>query len=554
MAQAEQADFRFSDHLELIAQMSRDFVSAPDIEAALMSALQRIVVHVGAEGGALFLNEPENGGLICHASFGPVNIVGLVVPAGQGIVGRSVLDNRAEIVRDTQADPSFFQGADQSSGFVTRSILCAPMSVKDERLGAIELVNKRGARPFFAEADLAMLEALAGAAALAIVNARMSARLVEQERFKRELELASEIQRSLLPIARPLPFPVAGANRPARTVSGDFYDFLELPDGGIAFCIGDVSGKGMDASLLMAKTASLFRYLGKSVRSPAALLQAINSELCETNARGMFVTMAAGLLNPNTGRVRLANAGHEPPLLSDPMGGFISYPADSPPLGILDDGFAPGEIDILLGEGALFLFSDGVTESLDENGKPLGAEGVQRLILATAEADPKGRVDAVLDHIAVSGSAHDDLTLVAIASRMPVASLVVPAKADQLKLVRALIDQAARNMEFSERAAADVVLAVDEACQNIIRHAYGPDETGDIRVSVWHNPGTMVVELRDFAAPIDPSKVRPRDLDDIRPGGLGTYLMASVMDRIEYLPPPGGKGNLLRMTKAILKE
>src|SRR6185295_16982140 len=132
-----------------------------------------------------------------------------------------------------------------------------------------------------------------------ISNARLADQLVEQERIKRELELASEIQRSLLPQADET-LPIFGINRPIREVSGDFYDFFELPDGTVAFCLGDVSGKGMNAALLMAKTASLFRCLGKTIRDPARLLTILNREVQETASRGMFVTMIAGLYEPST--------------------------------------------------------------------------------------------------------------------------------------------------------------------------------------------------------------------------------------------------------------
>ena len=106
--------------------------------------------------------------------------------------------------------------------------------------------------------------------------------------------------------------------RPIQEVSGDFYDHFELPDGTIAFAIGDVSGKGLNASLLMAQTASLFRCLGKTMRDPARLMSILNREICETVSRGMFVTMVAGLYDPATGQLRFANAGHLPPLVRRP--------------------------------------------------------------------------------------------------------------------------------------------------------------------------------------------------------------------------------------------
>src|SRR6185436_14590906 len=138
---------------------------------------------------------------------------------------------------------------------------------------------------------------------------------------------ASEIQKSLLPPADP-DLPIQGINRPIREVSGDFYDYFALPDGVIAFCLGDVSGKGMNAALLMAKTASLFRCLGKTIRAPARLLSILNREICETTSSGML---------------RFANAGHLPPIVRKPHTGFRSFEASAPPLGILREAIFPEE-------------------------------------------------------------------------------------------------------------------------------------------------------------------------------------------------------------------
>ena len=181
---------------------------------------------------------------------------------------------------DVAKDPHFSQTMDAQSGFVTRSILCAPMRLSDRAIGAIEVINRRGGDGRFAESDAHLLQVLASSAALAIANARMAESLVEHERVRRELELAAEIQRTLLPSPRPDPFPVCGVNIPARTVSGDFYDIVPLEGSRIAFCLGDVAGKGMNAALLMAKTASLYRCLAKTTESPGALLAALDREIC----------------------------------------------------------------------------------------------------------------------------------------------------------------------------------------------------------------------------------------------------------------------------------
>jgi len=265
-----------TDHLELVALIGRTFAHSMDIGETLEFALGRITEYVGAAAGALFLLAEDGTVLRCRASCGATDITGITMKPDEGIVGRCVQSNKGELVDDVENDPSFYDKVDKETGFTTRSILCAPMTVQDQRLGAIELINKRSADRLFTQSDLNLLEALSSSAALAILNARMAEALVEQERVRRELELAAEIQRNLLPAAEKPSFPIHGVNYPARTVSGDFYDFFVLDDGRICFTLGDVSGKGINAALLMAKTASLFRCLGKTIHEPGRLLSVIN--------------------------------------------------------------------------------------------------------------------------------------------------------------------------------------------------------------------------------------------------------------------------------------
>ena len=555
-----------SDPLELLADMSLDFAASRDIEKTLMRAIERITRHVGAAGGALFLLDEAGETLRCQASVGATEITGLTLKSDEGIVGRCVRENAGEIVRDVAADPNFQKSVDDRTGFTTRSILCAPMSVKDQRIGAIELVNKLGGDGLFAEADLYLLQALSASAALAVLNARMAEALVEQERVRRELELAAEIQRSLLPESRPGTYPIHGVNVPARTVSGDFYDFFPAGDGRICFNLGDVSGKGMNAALLMAKTASLYRCLGKTEHGPGRLLGRINDEICETATRGMFVTMVGGIYDPASGLVRLANAGHEPPLHHAPGGGFRALPAGAPPLGIapLADG-AEGvpEIELWLDGGALYVFTDGVTEGTLEDGSPLGVDGMKALIEENGSLPADERLRAVVGPLLrEEGSLHDDVTILVIddadgaARRLTgggekIIEFSFPSQAGQLKKVRAKVRDTARLCGFGADAVQDIVLAVDEACQNIIRHAYGGSAEGEIVIEICRAGGDFVILLRDFAEPTDVGTVKPRDLDDVRPGGLGTHFMAEVMDRVEFLTPPEGGGNLLRMVKRI---
>jgi sigma-B regulation protein RsbU (phosphoserine phosphatase) len=129
-----------------------------------------------------------------------------------------------------------------------------------------------------------------------------------------------------------------------------------------------------------------------------------------------------------------------------------------------------------------------------------------------------------------------------------------PARADQLADARSAVREALAGYGLPEEPAGDVVMAIDEACQNVIRHAYGDRAEGDIVLELGIEAGVLTATLRDFAPPVSPDCMQPRDLDEVRPGGLGTHFMFEVMDEVGFVePPPAGGGNLLRMVKRIVR-
>jgi len=404
-------------HLQLLSTITQEFASSLDLDETLRHSATRIRQFLDAEASSLFLLEGDS--LVCRACSGPIDITGLRLAVDQGIVGKTIRDKAPRMVRDAQTDPDFAQSVDQSTGFVTRSILSVPLRVKQTCIGALELINRAGGDGLFDQRDMELLMALAASAALAIHNARMSAQLLEQARMRHELALARVIQSSLLPTPMTPPCCIAGLNIPAREVSGDFFDFMPLGDGRIAFNIADVAGKGMDAALLMAKASSLLRCLGKQLTRPDELLARVNDELCETATRGKFITLVAGVLNTGSGTVTLANAGHQPPLLHRGGSEFIEITASSPPIGVLP-GLSFPSTELSLRDGALYLFTDGLTEATDSDGEPVEVAGVQRHIENFAALEKQQRLQAIADAItAISEHQHDDITLLVLESSRP---------------------------------------------------------------------------------------------------------------------------------------
>lgn len=561
VAPAARADPAGPDYFALFAELIEDF-ARQDIGVSMVAALRKIAAAMDAESASLFLLEgaPDDpqARLVCRACVGPSDITGAALPVGSGIVGRAVQTNEPQLVADTRQDPDFVPPSPQMQ-YSVRSILCAPLSVRGERLGAVEVINRRNGEQLFNERDCEALATLANAAALALVNARLTRDQVEQARTRRELELAASVQRNLLPPDTAGQDYVQGINLPARGVSGDFYDVLPLPGGRIAFALADVSGKGMNAALVAVKAATLFHSYAKEMRKPGKLLARIGTELRETLHRGMFVTMVVGLYDPRSHRLRFSNAGHEPPLWRDREGRYHAYPAQEPPLGIVAPaGGVYPEVELQLDGGALYLYSDGCTEARDAEGRMLGQAGLQELIDRYAGLDSAARLQAVAAALAPEGAElRDDITLLVVEGRRPrrARGLLLrqefAADPGQLKVIRRLLAETAQRAGMEAEAAGELVLAVDEACQNIIRHGYHGRHDGRIEMCVRRDAEQLTVELVDDAPPVKPEECHGRSLDEPRPGGLGTYFMSALTDRVRYLRPPPGAGNRLALSKRL---
>jgi len=229
----------------------------------------------------------------------------------------------------------------------------------------------------------------------------------------KELELAREIQRSLLPDVNGVDSCICGMNISAKEVSGDFYDFFTLDDGRIYFNLADVSGKGMNAALLMVKSSSLFHCLGKTIKDPVQLMNIINAELFETSTRGMFVTMVGGIYTPETGDVTLVNAGHQPVIyIKD--NSLNEIEADAPPLGILPNiGLSATTFNIK--DGFMFIYTDGLPELYDK-ADPGSSTHEMITLFNKIKSLPRGdRIKMVTSELKrYEKIMHDDLTILLI--------------------------------------------------------------------------------------------------------------------------------------------
>lgn len=395
----------FRDDIEFLAAFSQFFAVSRDLKATLETALAGIVQGVQAASGALYLLDQDAAELVCRTAVGPQDIRGTRASPDEGIIGRCLRRNALESV---DGDAST-----HTLGPRVGATLCAPLAADGRPFGVIQVTSDRANRGFTTR-DTNLLQIMANSAALAVANARKAEELVRQEAMEREVHLAAEIQRSLLPQPNQHYLPIHGYNRPVRLVSGDFFDYFPLSDQRIPFALGDVSGKGINAALLMSKAASLFRCLGKRSDDPALILSILNKEIHETSSRGMFVTMVAGTYDPGTGLLRFANAGHEPPLWRKRDRSYQTFPAEAPPLGIVPDmEFWTTEIE--LDGGEFYIFSDGLTEFRYGDEEELGVDGLIQMVESLADLPLAERLKALLGALDHEGwELRDDLTVLAI--------------------------------------------------------------------------------------------------------------------------------------------
>jgi len=300
-------------------------------------------------------------------------------------------------------------------------LLWAPMMAREACLGGVWL-TRAAEDAVFTASDLKLLTALATQAAAFLDNARLHQRALAQERLEQELRLAYEVQARLMPRGTPVMenWSVAGFWRPAREVSGDFYDLLPLGDA-LGVVVADVADKGMPAALFMAVTRSLLRAAAGGGRSPAQTIADTNRLAALDAADGMFVTLWYGVLRPD-GEVRYVNAGHNPPIVVRADGRVERLPRT----GILvgwDADARFGEAAVALAPGDLLVaFTDGVTEARDPSGREFGEGRLLDIVTAQRHADAQEVLAAVrtaLDAFVADAPTHDDCTLVVARFRTP---------------------------------------------------------------------------------------------------------------------------------------
>jgi sigma-B regulation protein RsbU (phosphoserine phosphatase) len=342
---------------ELLIEASRKVNSTLDLEELLDIILEMALRMVDGERGTVFLVDDAAGELWTKTSRAVADgaRVTIRLPIGKGISGTVAATGDTINIPDAYLDPRVSPEFDRTTGFRTRAILCMPLRNKDGKIiGVFQLLNKRGGEAFTAD-DAAFLDALSVHAALAIENARLVAQEREKIRIEGELRAAREVQMGMLPKTLPLVagYEFAAATLPAREVAGDLHDFLALDPTRLAIFLGDVSGKGLPAALLMAHVQATLRDQAHAARSVGGCVAETNRLLVHTTGAEKFVTLFYGELDTRTHRFRSTNAGHEQPFLLHRSGAIERLETGGLILGILEDAPAVNAAGERFGEDRL---------------------------------------------------------------------------------------------------------------------------------------------------------------------------------------------------------
>ena len=386
-----------------------------------------------------------------------------------------------------------------------------------------------------------------------------------------ELKVASEIQMSMLPKQFP-PYPerddiqIFGSLTPAKAVGGDLYDFF-IRDEKLFFCIGDVSGKGVPASLVMAVTRSLFRTIASHESMPERIVNQINETLSEQNASCMFVTLFVGVLDLPTGRLRYCNAGHDSPILVGDGVGLL--PCDSNiPAGVMEGWKFTSQEILIYQQTTIFLYTDGLTEAEDINHGQFGED--RMLVLAKdVRKEERHAPESIIAEMtqavrAFVGDAEqsDDLTMLAIQytkkTRMESYKrrIVLPNDVQKVPELAQFVEEVCEAVGFDMATTMQLNLAMEEAVVNVMNYAYPAGTQGEIEIEALANDLRLKFVITDSGVPFDPTAKEEVDTtlaaEERSIGGLGIHLIRQIMDSINYEHVNGQ--NILTLRKHLNKN
>src|SRR2546421_2149639 len=406
-----------SDLLAMISKVGVALLASVTLNETLEQIVSLVFEAVPADRSMIMMRDAKSPELKVAVA----RLRDRVGEVGEIRISRSVIDEvvtngKSVLTSDAQADPRFAGGTVMLQG--VRSVLAVPLGVGANVFGII-YADSPLAEGRFTEDHLKVLTTLASVAAIRVENARLTEEQMERERLEREQQVASEIQQRFLPATAPIVagYELQGISFPCYEIGGDYYDFIHREDDSLVVALGDVSGKGTAAALLMSSLHAAIHAQTGSHDTLVETISAVNRYLADNIPPNRFVTLFYAELDPESGAVSFLNAGHNPPLIVHAAGTVEQLASGGLPLGIKADAdYREGRTHLQKGD-VLVIYSDGVTEAASPNGEEFGPTRLYEVVSRNVDASAAGirdRIESAVTKFSQGTKAADDITLVIV--------------------------------------------------------------------------------------------------------------------------------------------
>lgn len=407
------------NELMILNDLATAISSVLDVDDIIEKIVIQCIKHLNVEEGAVSLLDRTGDydtfhTMVRHKDTSATN---LPYRMDAGLKGWMLKHRKSFLSNDIQVDDRFRFLSDDSYPFT--SILCVPLIVKGELIGYLAVFNKKTG--VFSEDDRRLLSIISSQSAQIIENAR----LLEEEKhllsLREELKMAHNIQNKLLPDSIPSfkGFDIDAINIPAKSVGGDYYDFIKKPEDQLAFCIADITGKGMPASMLMANLQATIRSQLLVSEDHSLTIKRTNTLLYNSTEPTKFATLFLGILELEENRPRLTyvNAGHDHPLLIRKNSEPVELEATGLLLAVVEDTeYEVKQIDLLPGDLLLF-FTDGITEAMNIQKKEYGLEKLRNLAVSLSDKTAEDVAAEIMKDVnshTKGAEQSDDITLISV--------------------------------------------------------------------------------------------------------------------------------------------
>jgi len=377
-----------------------------------------------------------------------------------------------------------------------------------------------------------------------------------KEKIESELKIAHDIQQSIIPKIFPPPpkrndVDIYAVLQPAKEVGGDLYDFFYTDDNILAFAVGDVSGKGVPASLFMAITVTLLRAKAKKNMKVNEIVQQINTELCRDNVNSMFVTFFMGMINLKTGELNYCNAGHNYPYIIKNDNNLLCLEqTHGTPLGLYEKMTYKSNSVYLKESDMIVLFTDGVTEAMDKNNNLFTDERFEKdLAGMSTDVSVKEVVDKLLKEIrefTTDAQQSDDITLLTLACSPTsknnhntlTKKIVIKNNISELEKISLFLTSLSDEWKLNTEILFDFQVVLEEIISNIIFYAFDDNKMHKIEIT-WKIGDKLSAEIIDDGRKFNPLEVQPpenlrKKIKEREAGGLGIHFVKTLMDSVEY--------------------